>query len=173
MRKYGLLQLRFSSHAFCLRGPRCVTESERLTLLFPCLTVNTGSYIFSQSIFSLRSGIQSRVAGYTLAATQLLFLIMPFDLLAYVPSFVFGSLLIMICIDLVNEWLWEVRYKVTRVEYCICLTTFMSIQLIGVEGGILFGALLHMAVTRAMQETMRQSKAGNVEMQMLLKHHET
>ena len=79
----------------------------------------------------------------------------------------------MICIDLVNEWLWEVRYKVTRVEYCICLTTFMSIQLIGVEGGILFGALLHMAVTRAMQETMRQSKAGNVEMQMLLKHHET
>lgn len=104
----------------------------------------TGSYIFSQSIFSLRAGIRSRLAGYVLAFCELLVILSPFPILAYIPSFFFGSLLIMICIDLMHEWLWDVRAKISRAEYYICLTTFILIQILGVEYGIIAGVGLYL-----------------------------
>lgn len=99
----------------------------------------TGSYIFSQSIFSLRAGIRSRLAGYMLAICQLAVLVLPFPILKYIPNFFFGSLLSLICIDLMFEWLWDVRHKLTNVEYAICLSTFGLIQVSNVEYGILGG----------------------------------
>jgi MFS superfamily sulfate permease-like transporter len=105
----------------------------------------TGSYIFSQSIFSLRAGIRSRVAGFMLAFCEFIFLILPIPILSYVPNFFFGSLLIMICIDLMYEWLWDVRKKITYAEYAVCLATFGLIQLLGVEYGIITGVLLYVA----------------------------
>lgn len=105
----------------------------------------TGSYIFSQSIFNLRAGVKSRAAGYVLATAELLFFLIPFPILAYIPNFFFGSLLSMICVDLVYEWLWDVRRKVTAVEYLICLGTFAAIQIFGVELGILLGFVAYHA----------------------------
>jgi MFS superfamily sulfate permease-like transporter len=105
----------------------------------------TGSYIFSQSIFSLRSGIKSSAAGYVLATTQLLFFLSPFPILMFVPNFFFGPLLSLICVDLMYEWLWDVRHKVTPVEYLICLGTFVSIQFVGVQFGILLGLAVYVA----------------------------
>jgi SulP family sulfate permease len=106
----------------------------------------TGSYIFSQSIFTLRAGIRSRLAGYVLAGCQLVIFLLPIPILAYVPNFFFGSLLSLICFDLTYEWLWEVRDKVTPVEYVICLSTFGLIQWAGVEYGILLGVALYLAL---------------------------
>jgi SulP family sulfate permease len=108
----------------------------------------TGSYIFSQSIFSLRAGIRSSMAGYVLAATQLTVFLLPFPILSYVPNFFFGSLLSLICVDLVYEWLWEVRDKVSAVEYLVCLSTFGLIQVVGVEYGILLGVLLYLMLRK-------------------------
>jgi len=108
----------------------------------------TGSYIFSQSIFSLRAGIRSRLAGYTLAATQVAVFLTPVPILAFVPSFFFGSLLSLICVDLLYEWLWQVRDKVTAVEYVICLSTFGLIQIAGVEYGMLLGVALYLALLK-------------------------
>ena len=105
----------------------------------------TGSYIFSQSIFSLRAGIRSRLAGYVLAGCQLVVFLLPFPILAYVPNFFFGSLLSLICVDLLYEWLWQVRDKVTAVEYVICLSTFGLIQWAGVEYGVVLGVFLYLA----------------------------
>jgi MFS superfamily sulfate permease-like transporter len=99
----------------------------------------TGSYIFSQSIFSLRSGIKSRVAGFCLAFCQILVIVLPFPILSFVPNFFYGSLLGMICLDLMIEWLWDFRTKVTMAEYLISLATFGLIQWLGVEYGILSG----------------------------------
>jgi MFS superfamily sulfate permease-like transporter len=99
----------------------------------------TGSYIFSQTIFSLRMGIRSRLMGYSC----LVAVVIPINLLAYVPNFFFGSLLIMICLDLMLEWLWDVREKVTGAEYGVVLTTFALLQVLGVEFGILVGCLLY------------------------------
>ena len=108
----------------------------------------TGSYIFSQTIFSLRAGVRSRAAGYVLAASQFLVLILPFPLLSYVPNFFFGSLLIMICVDLQYEWLWDVRTRVTPAEYLIDLATFGLIQWLGVEYGIIAGVVLFVMCRR-------------------------
>jgi sulfate permease, SulP family len=109
----------------------------------------TGSYIFSQTIFTMRSGIRSRLVGYVLAMCQVAVVVIPFPILSYVPNFFFGSLLSMICIDLMYEWLIAVRHRLCKVEYMICLTTFISIQLLGVEYGILAGILIHYACKRA------------------------
>jgi sulfate permease, SulP family len=108
----------------------------------------TGSYIFSQSIFSLRAGIRSRVAGFALAGCQFLVVVAPFPILGYVPNFFFGSMLSMICIDLMYEWLWDVRTRLSRTEYFVSLATFFLIQLLSVEYGILAGVALHQACQR-------------------------
>jgi sulfate permease, SulP family len=99
----------------------------------------TGSYIFSQSIFSLRAGVRSRVAGYVLAICQIAIIVLPVPILAYVPNFFFGSLLSMICIDLMFEWLWGVRKRLTPTEYAVCVATFGLIQVLNVEYGMLAG----------------------------------
>jgi MFS superfamily sulfate permease-like transporter len=49
----------------------------------------------------------------------------------------------MICMDLMYEWLWEFRNKVTPAEYLIGLSTFALIHLGGVEYGILVGVTLY------------------------------
>ena len=102
----------------------------------------TGSYIFSQSIFSLRAGIRSRMTGYTVAIIELLSVISPIVITSYIPNFFFGSLLIMICVDLMVEWLWEVRSKVTKAEYLVAISTFILIHFTSVEYGIILGSFL-------------------------------
>merc|ERR1712127_317242 len=104
----------------------------------------TGSYIFSQTIFSLRIGVRSRIPGLAIAFFAGLVIVVPFPVLSYVPNFFYGSLLSMICIDLMYEWLWEFREKVTTAEYLIGLSTFGLIQALGVEYGIVAGVVVYM-----------------------------
>lgn len=109
----------------------------------------TGSYIFSQSIFSLRAGIRSRLNGYTIALCQVVVVVSPFPILMFVPNAFFGSLLAMICVDLMYEWLWDVRRKLTTTEYGICLSTFVLIQCLSVEYGIVAGVALYLILKKA------------------------
>jgi MFS superfamily sulfate permease-like transporter len=103
----------------------------------------TGSYIFSQTIFSLRIGVRSRIPGFSIAFFAGLIIMMPFPIMSYVPNFFYGSLLSMICIDLMYEWLWEFRTKVTPAEYLVGLATFGLIQVLGVEYGIVAGVVVY------------------------------
>eukprot|EP00535_Pseudo-nitzschia_heimii_P013035 CAMPEP_0197194584 /NCGR_PEP_ID=MMETSP1423-20130617/29517_1 /TAXON_ID=476441 /ORGANISM="Pseudo-nitzschia heimii, Strain UNC1101" /LENGTH=616 /DNA_ID=CAMNT_0042648031 /DNA_START=127 /DNA_END=1977 /DNA_ORIENTATION=+ len=103
----------------------------------------TGSYIFSQTIFSLRIGVRSRIPGFAVAFFSFVVIVMPFPVLSYVPNFFYGSLLSMICIDLMYEWLWEFKNKVTTAEYLIGLSTFGLIQALGVEYGIVAGVVVY------------------------------
>lgn len=50
----------------------------------------TGSYIFSQTIFSLRAGIRSRTSGYIIALCEFITVVIPVSILDYVPNFIFG-----------------------------------------------------------------------------------
>jgi sulfate permease, SulP family len=118
-------------------------------LISGCTGGYTGSYIFSQSIFSLRAGIRSRWAGFVLAFCELLIFITPIPILSYVPNFLFGSLLFMICIDLMWEWLWDVRLRFTAGEYALCLLTFGLIQWLNVEYGILAGIMFYLLSQQA------------------------
>lgn len=104
----------------------------------------TGSYIFSQTIFNLRAGIRSRLCGYSIAASMLVVFLIPFPILSYVPNFFFGSLLIMIAVDLMIEWLWEVRTKFSIAAYGVCVGTFFFIQFTNLESGIVAGIVMFM-----------------------------
>ena len=108
----------------------------------------TGSYIFSQTIFSLRMGIRSRLMGYILALFSLVAVVIPINILAYIPNFFFGSLLMMIALDLMFEWLIDVREKVTPAEYFVVLGTFGLLQISGVEVGIIGGVILHIVIQK-------------------------
>lgn len=108
----------------------------------------TGSYIFSQTIFSLRMGIRSRLMGYVIAFFLLFAVVLPFDILSFIPNFFFGSLLMMICLDLLFEWLIDVRKKVSTAEYVVLLGTFALLQVLGVEFGIIAGILLYLAIKK-------------------------
>lgn len=118
----------------------------------------TGSYIFSQTLFTLRAGIRSRLSGYVVAFCELALVILPISILSYVPNLMFGSLLVMICLDLVVEWLWDVRQKISSVEYFVALSTFVLIQMLGVEYGILGGIFTSMLLSR-----LTSSSIGNAD----------
>ena len=65
----------------------------------------TGSYIFSQTIFTMRRGVSTRICGYTVAVCELAVILLPISITSYVPKMFFGSLLVLISIDLLIEWL--------------------------------------------------------------------
>ena len=70
----------------------------------------TGSYIFSQTIFTMRSGVHSRINGFVIALLMLAIFAAPFSVIEFLPSYFFGSLMI---------WIgWEIA----RVSACLQLT---------------------------------------------------
>ena len=67
----------------------------------------TGSYIFSQTIFTMRAGVTSRINGFIIALMMLVIFVAPFSVIEYLPSYFFGSLMI---------WIgWEIA----RVSICL------------------------------------------------------
>lgn len=95
----------------------------------------TGSYIFSQTIFTMRRGVYSRISGYTVALCEGLMILLPFSIISYLPKLFFGSLLVLISVDLMSEWLVAARKKMAPMEFAVCLLTFFAIQATGIEIG--------------------------------------
>lgn len=77
----------------------------------------TGSYIFSQTIFTMRAGVYSRINGFVVAAMMFVIFVAPFSVIEYLPSYFFGSLMI---------WIgWEiarVRHLCLSVALCMAST---------------------------------------------------
>ena len=123
----------------------------------------SGSYIFSQTIFNLRSGVKDRFAGFTLALVEAFVIVVPIHILDYVPKIFFGSLLLMISADLMFEWLVDVRRHCRPVDYAVTLATFAAFVTGGVEIGIVFGMALHwVVVTRAAAAEQRKRHKARV-----------
>ncbi|GMH97617.1 hypothetical protein TrVE_jg9431 [Triparma verrucosa] len=111
----------------------------------------TGSYIFSQTIFQYRTKEWSRWVGIVVAASESVVFMMDEDVLSYSPLFFFGATLIFIGLDLLIEWLHEIREKLLPQEYLILLATFVSIQIVGIDAGVgvglIFSIIDHAATT--------------------------
>ena len=101
----------------------------------------TGSYIFTQTIFSLRSGVQTRLCGLFVILIEAAVVMMPVPITCFVPKFVFGSLLIFIALDLLVEWLVYSYKKMSSLEYVVCVVTFISMLFFGVQMGLLCGLI--------------------------------
>ena len=106
----------------------------------------SGSYIFSQTIFSFRRGITSRWSGWVIVIAELFVILLPIPVTSYLPKAFFGSLLILIACELMMEWLIHSRSKMTDAEYSVCIITFLSIIFLGVEIGMLAGVLVAMFI---------------------------
>ncbi|OQR95113.1 Sulfate Permease (SulP) Family [Achlya hypogyna] len=104
----------------------------------------TGSYIFSQTIFTLKSNTNSRIPGIVVLAAELLIFVLPIPLTAYIPKFFFGGLLTLIAIDLMMEWLVHASSKLRFREYLLVLATFVLINLLGLEQGMIAGLICAM-----------------------------
>ena len=85
----------------------------------------------------------------------------PVNVLSYIPNFFFGSLLVMICVDLMFEWLIDVRHQVTSAEYAVVLSTFALCLALSVEFGIIGGVLLHVAVDKCGCDVRKVEKNPN------------
>jgi len=102
----------------------------------------TGSYIFSQTIFTMRAGITTRLCGFTVVLSELAIFALPFSVLAYIPRLFFGGILLFICFDLLLDWLWHSRHQVHRGEFVIVWITFLSINLTNLEIGMGIGIVV-------------------------------
>lgn len=102
----------------------------------------TGSYIFSQTIFTMRAGVYSRWNGVVVAASEFAMFALPFPVIQYMPNFFFGALLLWFGIEISRDWLLLSFTKMTRIEYGLLLATFGAIMQWGLEGGIAAGIVL-------------------------------
>ncbi|CAM9967508.1 unnamed protein product, partial [Ectocarpus sp. 12 AP-2014] len=106
----------------------------------------TGSYIFSQTLFTRRTGCQSRLIGWFVAVSELAMCVVTIDPMAYVPLLFFAATLSFIAVELSVEWLWDVREKLLAYEYLVLLATFVAIQVVGLNQGLVAGVALSTAI---------------------------
>lgn len=102
----------------------------------------TGSYIFSQTLFTFRTGVHSRWVGFLIMVAFMYVVVSPFNILQVAPLFFLGSTLIFIGYDLFLEWLIEIRHRVLLSEYLTIWGTFIAIQVVGIDFGIVVGILV-------------------------------
>lgn len=99
----------------------------------------TGSYIFSQTIFTYRSKTNSRIVGVCVIISEFAIVLVPLSVMSLVPRFFFAATLIFIGIDLMVEWLVEVYHKVLPREYVVLWLSFIAINLVSLELGMVLG----------------------------------
>lgn len=102
----------------------------------------TGSYIFSQTLFGMRMGVDSPLMGVIVAAAELAVFLVPFNVMTFLPNFYFGGLTAWIGQDILKDWLFISYKRVSGVEYCLLLATFALVMAFGLEAGIAAGILL-------------------------------
>ena len=126
----------------------------------------TGSYIFSQTIFTYRTGVHSRWIGALIMIVFFYIVVSEVNVLEIAPLFFLGSTLIFIGYDLLYEWLWEIRHQVFLTEYGVVVLTFLAIQVVGIDAGIIVGVLVAIvdhvvltATTSTITKVFKRSRA--------------
>jgi SulP family sulfate permease len=129
----------------------------------------TGSYIFSQTRFSSKMKIDSRVMGAVVAGAEMLVFMLPVNTMAYLPSFFYGALVIWVGMDIAKDWLYIAAKKVAPIEFAMIVGTFFAVAAFGLELGIAAGILaaaLHFAIEYARMSvkafTVVPSRSGAV-----------
>jgi len=84
--------------------PCFTTTSSLPTVMSGCTFGYTGSYIFSQTIFTYRTGVHSRWIGFFIMLVFFYVVASPMNVLQMAPLFFFGATLIFIGYDLLYEW---------------------------------------------------------------------
>jgi SulP family sulfate permease len=75
----------------------------------------TGSYIFSQTIFTMRAGVRSRVNGWVIAGAELAVFLIPYSVVQFLPNYFLGALLLWFGVEISRDWLVLSFYRLTGV----------------------------------------------------------
>lgn len=111
-------------------------------LVSGCTGGFTGSYIFSQTIFTMRAKLDSRLNGMLIVLFEVAIVLLPVSVIAYVPKMFFGALQTLIACDLMIEWMWHARHKMLPSEYVIVWLTFLVMNVSNLEVGIVLGIVV-------------------------------
>jgi SulP family sulfate permease len=111
-------------------------------ILAACAVAPPNYLVYSSSILFMRSGGNSRIAGYSLAISTVLVWVYGAHLLVYVPRVVVGSLMFHLGIDLFKEAVWDPLGMVTRLEYGTIWLIVICMTILGFTEGIGAGIVL-------------------------------
>jgi sulfate permease, SulP family len=116
----------------------------------------TGSYIFSQTVFTLRTGCTHRLNGLTVVGAEAILFLLPFSVIQTLPNFYYGALMLVFGLEIALDWLVFSKAKFAASEYALTLSVFALIMIAaswfevsGLEIGIAVGVLVcavHFAV---------------------------
>lgn len=97
-----------------------------------------------QTIFTYRTKTTSRLCGWVLVAAEAGVFLANVDLLSLIPLYFFAATLHFITIELLFEWLWEVRRRMTSKEYLVLWTTALGNTFLGIIQGFTLGIVCSM-----------------------------
>jgi len=106
----------------------------------------TGSYIFSQTIFSQRQGVASSLNGWIIVVGEFVLFLVPIDVLQFFPGFYIGGIMAFFGIDIMQDWLVKSYTKVNIQEYLLLLLSFLMVVFLGVIEGCIAGVAASAAV---------------------------
>ena len=86
-----------------------------------------------------------RIHGYIISATLAAAFLLPVSPVPLLPSFFFGSLIVLFGVDILLEWLVHARHKVGGGEYAQLVATFLAVSTLGLGAGIGFGITISAA----------------------------
>lgn len=96
----------------------------------------------SRSMLNLNGGASGRLSGLTVAAVAASVLVVDPALLAYVPRFVLGGLLLYLGIEQLHRWIIDSRKRLSLLDYLSLLAIIAIILKWGFVAGVLIGIVI-------------------------------
>jgi SulP family sulfate permease len=96
----------------------------------------------SRSMLNLNGGASGRLSGLTVAAVAASVLVVDPTLLAYVPRFVLGGLLLYLGIEQLHRWIIDSRKRLSLLDYLSLLAIIAIILKWGFVAGVLIGIVI-------------------------------
>ncbi|KAK0748078.1 sulfate transporter family-domain-containing protein [Apiosordaria backusii] len=121
--------------------------------------------VYANSLFFMRSGGDSRLAGFELAALTFLVMMIGPSLIGFIPIMMVGVLIFDLGFELLLEAVWQPRKKLKLLEYLtvIAIVLIMGIYdfVVGIGVGILL-AFISLIVQASRVPAIRASYSGEV-----------
>jgi sulfate permease, SulP family len=105
-----------------------------------------GNFTLNRTLLHRSAGANSRIAGVTAAAFSGGLLLFGSVLMAYVPVWVLGGVLLTIGIKLLHEWLYCAWFKFPHIDYALILVILASITIWGFITGVGIGVVVACAL---------------------------
>lgn len=143
-------------------------QSLKVTGIANCFAALCGSTVGFISVdmtsLSYRMNMIGRSVGLLTALTTIVVLFFCFPILRYFPGFIIGGFLIYIGLDFLHEWIYEVWFKINKVDYVILVVVMIVIVSAGFIQGLAVGiiiVLLQFSVNYSNVSIVKNSLTGS------------